>query len=430
MGFTGEDRLTPFVAKYKEGWFIEDVDGNVFLDWNTGWTAAPLGYGNIEVLEAAEQALREYGHECVDFVRPHWNYVLAEKLLEIAPEPLCRVFYDTTGTEVAENSVRIQREAAGPGRPFVITFFGSFHGGNYGTGAMGPHTPHYTRGVEEFVHGWINVPFPTCYRCHYRMKYPACDLACLKYIDEFILRYKTSADRIAGVMVEWIQGENGCAIPPDEWPQRLYQMCKEYDWILNNDEVQEGMGRTGRWFAIEHYPGVQAELLSLGKSLCGGLIPIACCLGSERMSEAAGHQYLGGTYAGSPAGCAAAAKTIEIMQRDRVLDNVVALEKVALEKLGALVDKYEIVGDVRVKGAYMAVEFVEDKETKKPAVSMTREIVRLMCQKGVIPIAEADKCWIRPTPALNMPPELFALGCDIVEECVREVSLKYGKGLR
>ena len=418
-----------FVARLKKDWFIEDVDGNVYLDWNTGWTAAPLGFGQEEVLAAAESAMRTYGHECIDSVLPEWAFVLAERLVEIAPPGLTRVYYDTTGSEVAENSVRIQREAAGPSRPWIITFFGNFHGGNYGTGAMGPHHPHYTHGVEEFVHGWINVPYPTCYRCPYHLSYPSCNMACLDYIEEMVLRYKAEPETIAGVIFEVIQGENGVQIPPPEWPGRLSALCRKYGWSLNNDEVQEGLGRTGKWFAIEHYEGAEADLLSLGKSLSGGLIPIAACLGTDAMSEAAGRLYLGGTFAGSPVGCAAAAKTIEIMQRDRVLDNVAELERVALEKLKPLVDRYEAVGDVRVKGAYMAVEFVRDKQSKEPDREFAAAVARELVQRGVVPIYEGEFPWIRPTPALNMPPELFARGCEIFEETVADLSRERGRGV-
>ena len=135
-----------------------------------------------------------------------------------APPPLTKVVYDTTGSEVVENAVRIMREAAGPGRPFVITFLGSFHGGNYGTGAMGPHNAHYNHAIEPFMSGWINVPFPTCYRCPYHLEHPACDLACLDYIEEMIIKYKATPDSIAGVNVEFIQGENGVQIPPPSGP--------------------------------------------------------------------------------------------------------------------------------------------------------------------------------------------------------------------
>ena len=158
-------------------------------------------------------------------------------------------------------------------------------------------------------------------------------------------------------------------------------------------------------------------------------MPLACTLGSDRMSEPAGELYTGGTFAGNPAACLMATKLLEIMERDRVLDNVAELEKVAKAKFGAMKDKYEIVGDVRVIGAYMCVELVEDKDTKEPAHDLTREIVYAMERRGVVPIYEPAFNYFRPTPALNQPPELFALGCDIVEECVAEVSKAHAKGV-
>ena len=162
-----------FVSRYRDGWFLEDVDGNRYIDWLAGWASSPLGGNHPELVEAAHTALKEYGTECLSSLTTSHQYELAEKLVEIAPKPLTKVVYDTTGSEVVENAVRIMREAAGPSRPFVITFLGSFHGGNYGTGAMGPHNAHYNHGIEPFMSGWINVPFPTCYRCPYHLDYPS-----------------------------------------------------------------------------------------------------------------------------------------------------------------------------------------------------------------------------------------------------------------
>jgi 4-aminobutyrate aminotransferase len=418
-----------FVSRYRDGWFVEDVDGNRYLDWVDGWASAPLGGNHPELVEAAAQGLREYGTECLSAIRTEHQWALAEKLHELAPAPLTRTLFDTTGSEVAENAVRVMREAAGPSRPFVITFLGSFHGGNYGTGSMGPHTPHYAHRIEPFMSGFINVPFPTCYRCPFRMEYPSCELACLDYVEDQVLRYKAGPETIAGVAVELIQGENGIQIPPPDWPARLDALCRKYGWILYNDEVQEGVGRTGRWFAIEHFDGIQADLLSLAKGLSGGLIPLAATLASDAVAEPAAEIYTGGTFAGNPAACLVATRLFEIMERDRVLDNVVALEEIARTRFGALRDRYQIVGDVRVIGAYMCLEFVEDKVTKAPAHDLTREIAYAMERRGVVPIFDPLLSHIRPTPALNQPPELFSLGCDILEACVDEVSRAHGKGI-
>jgi 4-aminobutyrate aminotransferase-like enzyme len=429
IGLSDGKSLVPFVSRYRDGWFLEDVDGNRYIDWVSGWAAAPLGGNHPELVEAAHRAMKEYGTECLSAIKTWHQIEFAEKLLSLAPAPLKGVLFDTTGSEVAENAVRVMREAAGPSRPFVITFLGSFHGGNYGTGAMGPHQPHYAHGIAPFMSGWINVPFPTCYRCPYGLEYPGCDIACLSYTEELILKYQADPEAIAGVAVELVQGENGVQIPPPEWPGRLSALCKKYGWILYNDEVQEGLGRTGTFFATEHWPEVETELLSLGKGSSGGLIPICYTLGSERMSQAASRIYTGGTFAGSPVGCAVGLKLIEVIQRDEVLGNVLELERIAKERFGAMKERYEIVGDVRVIGAYQCIEFVQDKDSKEPARDLAQEINDRMVQLGVVSICEPAFSYIRPTPALNMPPELFSVGCDIVEQAIDEVSHAHGKGI-
>jgi 4-aminobutyrate aminotransferase-like enzyme len=428
VGLAGE-YPHPFVAAARDGWFLEDVDGNRYLDWVNGWASAPLGGGHPELVEAAAKAMREYGTECIGGIRARHLWDLAERLVEFAPPGLSTILYDTTGSEMVESAVRVMREAAGPSRPFVLTFYGSFHGGNYGTGAMGPHLGHYNHWIEPFVGGWINAPFPTCYRCPYGMDRETCGSACLGFIEDIILRYKATPESIAGVAVEFIEGENGVQIPPPDWPGKLSELCRKHGWILFNDEVQEGLGRTGKWFSLEHYEGVECELLTLGKGTSGGLVPICYTLAAPRLSEAASHIYTGGTFAGSPVGCAVGVKLLEIMRRDRVLENVVELERVAMERFGALHERYEIVGDVRVLGAYMAVEFVHDRDSKEPAHDLAGEVVRRMVEHGVVPIWEDSYPWFRPTPALNMPPELFAVGCDVVEEAVAAVSARYDKGV-
>ena len=147
------------------------------------------------------------------------------------------------------------------------------------------------------------------------------------------------------------------------------------------------------------------------------------------MSDPASRIYTGGTFAGSPVGCAVGVKLIEVMERDRVLDNVLELERIAKERFGALKERYEIVGDVRVIGAYMCMEFVEDRDSKEPARQIAQEIGERMVELGVVSIYEPAFSYIRPTPALNMPPELFALGCDLVEQAVDEVSRTHAKGI-
>ncbi len=422
------NRVIPFVTRRKEGWAIEDLDGNRYIDMATGWASTPLGAGHEDVLRASVQALWESGGiECTSYITNYYIVELAEKLLEIAPSNLTRVAPDTTGTEAVEAALRLAREQTG--RHFIISFHGAFHGGNYGAGAAGPTSPDVGRGIREFMHGFIHVPYPTCYRCPFRQTYPECGLACLHYIDDVILRYEVAPDQVAGVLFEPIQGENGVQIPPDGWMEGLFALARKYDWVLIDDEVQTGFGRTGKMWAIEHWPEVEIDLMPLAKALSGGALPIAAVLGTERAMTASDDIYLGGTFAWQPAACAGALAGIEALQRERVLDNVAELERIAQEVMLPWVERYEVVGDVRIKGVYIAVEFVYDKETKAPGRDIAAAVHDRAVRKGLVPIYERTIWWIRLLPALNMPPALFRKGLDLLEEAIYETSKEYALGV-
>ena len=422
------DKDVPFIMRRKKGWTIEDVDGNRYIDMVTGWASTPLGAGYEPVLQRAVDVLWESGGiECTDYVTDIHLFELAEKLVEITPPNLTRVAPDTTGTEAVEAALRLAREQTG--RYFIITFHGSFHGGNYGAAGAGPTSPDVTRGIKEYIHGFIHAPYPTCYRCPLKQTYPECGLACLAWIEDVILRYETGPEQIAGVLYEPIQGENGVYIPPEGWMEGLHELGKKYGWVMINDEVQTGFGRTGKMFAIEHWPGVEAQLMPLAKAITGGALPIAAVMGTEEAMTASDEIYLGGTFAWQPAACAGAVAGIEALEREKALENVARLEQVALERLGSLVGRYEILGDVRIKGLYIALEFVEDKESKQPAPAITREIHRECIRRGLVLIDEEGIWWLRLLPALNMPEPLFRKACDIIEESIAVVSRKHGKGV-
>jgi 4-aminobutyrate aminotransferase-like enzyme len=419
------DKDVPFIVRRKKDWILEDVDGNRFIDTATGWASTPLGAVHDDVTQATVAALWESGIECTDYVTFSHLFPLAEKLVAISPARLTRVAPDTTGTEAVESAVRLMRQASG--QPFVITFYGGFHGGNYGTGAAGPLEPSITHGISQFVVGYIYAPYPYCYRCPFKMTHPDCDLWCLDYIENTILRYETTADQIAGLLIEPVEGEAGVIIPPDDYFPRLRSLCDKYGWYLCADEVQTGFGRTGKMFCVEHWD-VEPDVMPLAKGLSGGALPIAAVLGSEELLAEC-ELYLGGTFAWHPAACVGALKSIEVMERDQVLDHVADLELLALDKLGPLVSKYEIVGDVRITGLYIALEFVKDKHTKEPAAELTREIHFGCIRRGLVPVHEEGLWWIRLYPALNMPHTTFATACDIVEAAIEDVCRRHGLGI-
>jgi 4-aminobutyrate aminotransferase-like enzyme len=416
-----ENKDVPFIARRKRDWVIEDVDGNRFIDMATGWASTPLGAANSEVTQAAVDALWETGVECTDYITFQHLFPLAEKLVAISPARLARVAPVTTGTEAVETAVRMMREASG--RRFVITFYGGFHGGSYGTGTAGPLEPGITRGINPYTTGYVYAPYPYCYRCPFKMSHPDCNLWCLDYIENTILRYETTAEDIAGLLIEPVEGEAGVIIPPDDYFPRLRSLCDKYGWYLCADEVQTGFGRTGPMFCMQRWQ-VEPDAMPLAKALSGGALPIGAVLGSaELLAEC--ELYLGGTFAWHPAACAAALTGIQIIERDHVLKNVEVLERIALERLEPLVQRYEIVGDVRVIGLYIALEFVKDKLTKEPAAALTREIHAECLRNGLVPIHEHGLWWIRLYPALNMPIGTFRQGIDILCEAIDQVSQRY-----
>jgi 4-aminobutyrate aminotransferase-like enzyme len=412
----------PFIVRRKKGWVLEDVDGNRYIDMATGWASTPLGAANEEVTQAATDALWESGIECTDYVTFEHLFPLAEKLVAISPRRLTRVAPDTTGTEAVEAAVRLMREAAG--RPFVITFYGGFHGGNYGTGAAGPLEPSITRGIKQFTLGYIYAPYPYCYRCPFKLTHPECGLWCLDYIENTILRYETSPDQVAGVLIEPVEGEAGVIIPPDDYFPRLRELCDKHGWYLCADEVQTGFGRTGKMFCLEHWD-VEPDVMPLAKGLSGGALPIAAVLGSEPLL-ADSELYLGGTFAWHPAACAGALKGIEILERDQVLEHVALLERMAKSRLGPLASDYQIVGDVRIMGVYIALEFVREKASKEPAPALTREVHLECIQRGLLPVHENGLWWLRLYPALNMPEGTLDDGLSILVEAIKHVSRTRG----
>ena len=307
----------------------------------------------------------------------------------------------------------------------ILARYRSYHGATYGAITLtgDPRRPP----VEPALPGVIHILDPYCYRCPVKLTHPDCDLWCLDYIENTILRYETTADQIAGLLIEPIEGEAGVIIPPDDYFPRLRALCDKYGWYLCADEVQTGFGRTGTMFCVEYWD-VEPDVMPLAKALSGGALPIAAVLSTEELLAEC-ELYLGGTFAWHPAACVGALKGIEVMERDQVLKHVADLEHTALDRLGPLAAKYQIVGDVRIKGLFIALEFVKDKDSKEPAEELTREIHHECVRRGLVPVHERGLWWLRLYPALNIPRSTFTAACDILEAAIEAVSRKHGLGI-
>jgi 4-aminobutyrate aminotransferase-like enzyme len=408
-----------FIAKSLQGSLIEDVDGNRFIDFGSGWATNNVGNCNPEVVEAVNAAMRQAGVVCwTSAANSVQRLELAEKLLAVCPKRTSKVVFLTTGTEAVEGALRIMRRATG--RPFVLSFYGQYHGLSYGALAAGPLEAYLRDDVAPFVNGFVHVPYPYVYRTPLRSRTGGPGQAALEFIDEFIVRYAVPPEKIAGVLVEPVVGEAGVWVPPDDFLPGLRAMCDRHGWILCIDEVQSGFGRCGKWWALEHW-NVEPDLMVIGKGLSGGSMPIAAVAGSAEVMDRA-DAFVAGTYAGHPAGCAAGVKAIEIIRRDNLLEYATTLGAHGLKRLQQMKEKYPIIGEVRGKGLWLAVEFVKDRETKERNFEAAAAVNRECLKNGLYYIADSIAWFARIQPPLNIPRDLFDQGLDILEEAIAVAS--------
>jgi 4-aminobutyrate aminotransferase/4-aminobutyrate aminotransferase/(S)-3-amino-2-methylpropionate transaminase len=412
--------LVPFIEARKRGYLIEDLDGNTFADHIGGWGSSPFGPTPPTIKQAMERAWDAHGMEISVFVPVATTLALAEKLAAIAPSPLQRIQYSVSGTLAVEGAVKHMREASG--RPLIITFGGQYHGeSTYFAAGVSSDISNVTSGSTQYVPGVVMIPYPNRFRSAFRRgPGPYDDCETLDYLD-YLLVQQVHPGQVAGVLIEPVLGEGGIHVPSQAFWDRLAATCRKWGWILCIDEVQTCMGRCGEMFAVQRWRGLEPDMLLLGKSFCGGGQPIAAILGSEAVM---GHSrlVLGSTYGWVPAAAAGALAGIELIEAGGVLENARRLERIFLEEMGPLRDQIEQVGDVRACGALMALEFVQDRPSIRPAQAFQRQVHQACLRNGVLGISQVGKWHYRLQPALTMTPAVFRDSCRRIQEAVREVA--------
>lgn len=410
----------PFVMARKSDWIIEDVDGNTFADHVAVWGSTPLGAHPAAAGEAVARAMERYGMEITDYVMSEPALALAERLLEIAPPGITRVAPAISGTEAVEGGVKLAREATG--RPMILGFYGQYHGeSTYLTAAASTDLSEVTSNNAQYVSGMVFAPYPNRFRAPFHTgPGPYDEGMYVDFIEEYVLVHQVEPDQIAGVLIEPVVGEGGILAPSAGFWARLTALCRRYGWKLILDEVQTGMGRCGTMFAAEVW-GLEPDILLLGKGFAGGGQPIAAVLATDDVMADCDTQ-AGGTFAWTPAACAGALANIDAILDEHALDNARVLGEIAREELGPLVERHAQVGDVRVIGAWVGVEFVTDKTTISPAPAFHAAVHQAVLRRGVLGITQWGKWVYRLQPAINMPPELFRWSCRQLAEAIAEVA--------
>jgi len=265
--------------------------------------------------------------------------------------------------------------------------------------------------------GVTHVPYPNCYRCPFKLSYPDCDYWCVDFIDEMVLQKYVPPEEVAGILFEPIQGEGGYVVPPPEYLQRLKRIADKYGLLMIDDEIQAGVGRTGRWFAIEHWK-VEPDIVCIAKSIASGL-PLGAIVSRARLMDWEGGSHAS-TFGGNPLSCVAALALIDVIKEENLLENATKQGNYIMKRLENLKDECEVLGDVRGKGMMIGAEIVEDKDTKKPAGEKAKEIM-LRCWKRGIAIITCGVSTLRIAPPLIITRELVDAGMDIVEDVIKEV---------
>lgn len=410
----------PFVMDYGKGSWLWDVDGNRFLDFMAGIAVNSTGHAHPEVVKAIQEQAEKFLHISSDFY--HQGMVsLGEKLDEIAPMQEAAVtFMTNSGTESVETALKLARYHTG--RTNFIGFTGGFHGRTMGAVTMTASKSLYHRGFYPLMNGVLHAPFPNPYRPILERK-PGEDYgqAVVRYIEEQLFKQIVPAEEVAAILVEPIQGEGGYIVPPAGFFPALRELCDKYDILLIADEVQSGMGRTGKWWAIENF-GVEPDIFTSAKGIASG-VPLGACVARKSIMtwERGTH---GNTYGGNPLACAAALKTIELIERE-YLQNAAEVGQYALDALAEIAARHPSIGEVRGIGMMIGVEFVTDKTTKEPADKLRDAVVHNAFERGLLLLGCA-KSVIRIAPPLSMSKAEMDEGLKIFEESIALAEKTFG----
>jgi 4-aminobutyrate aminotransferase / (S)-3-amino-2-methylpropionate transaminase / 5-aminovalerate transaminase len=415
----GPYHATPIFAARCEGAVIEDVDGNRYLDFAGGIGCLNSGHRPPEIDSAIRAQLEKYLHLCFS-VTPYEGYVaVAEKLNALAPGKFAKkTLLVNSGAEAVENAVKIAR--AYTKRPSVITFNDAFHGRTMMALSLTSKTHPYKAGFEPFPGDVYRLPYAYCYRCSYGLTYPSCKLACASALEDAFKRV-VAPESVAAVIAEPVLGEGGFVVPPKEFYSIVGEICRKYGILFIADEVQSGIARTGKYFAIEHY-GVEPDLITSAKSLGGGL-PLAAVIGRAEIMDAAGVGGLGGTFGGNPLSCAAALAALDIIEKQGLLTRSTHLGH-RFEQRGKQWQKqFSIIGEVRGLGGMCGIELVKDAATREPHADATKKIAQYCYEHGLITITAGTYGNVmRILVPLVVTDEQFDEGLDVLEAALAHVS--------
>ncbi len=400
----------PCVAEKGRGVILEDIDGNEFLDFCSGIAVCSTGHCHPQVVQAikdqADNLLHMSGTDFYYTVQSE----LAKKLVENAPgNSGKRVFFTNSGAEAVEAAIKLARYNTK--RTRLLAYTGAFHGRTYGALSLTGSKVVQKAGFSPLLPDVTHIPYPYCYRCIFGQKYGSCNFECVKYLENTIFEKTVPPEEVAAVFFEPIQGEGGYIVPPKEYVDSLKKLSEKHGFLIVADEIQAGMGRTGKFFASEHY-GLEPDIICVAKGIASGMPLGAIIAKSDVMNWPYGSH--ASTFGGNPVSCAAALKTIELLEAE-LIENAATMGEYLIGRLEEMAAEYPFIGDVRGKGLMVGIEIIKDDESLDPDAQKRNEILDKAFYKGLI-ILGCGPNSIRFAPALVVEKEHIDCCLDILKQ--------------
>lgn len=411
-------REYPLVASIGRGATVEDVDGNTFLDFAAGIATVATGHCHPDVVAAIQkQAARLIHMSCTDFYY-EGMVELAEKLASIAPGPdKKKVYFGNSGTEAIEAAMKLARYHTR--RDKFIAFYGCFHGRTMGSLALTASKSVQRRGFGSLVPGVFHAPFPNSYRATESVRPESAAEDAIAYIEDVLFSKVVDPRDVAGIVIEPIQGEGGYVPAPDRFLVELQRLCRQHGILLIVDEVQSGMGRTGKWWACE-YAGIEPDILCTAKGIASGM-PLSAMIARESIMdwERGAHA---STFGGNPVSVAAALITLGLIERN-YMTNAVRMGAYIIRHTADWRKRHRIVGDIRGRGLMIGIEFVHDQDTKEKAPDLRDRIIQMAFQKGLLVLGAGENS-IRLSPPLMIEEEQAGFAVAALDACISSVEGK------
>jgi len=415
----GVPATAPVYAARARNAVITDVEGRDYIDFAAGIGVMNVGHCHPKVVEALKDQAELFSHTCFGLTGYESYVRLAEKLDRLTPGGFeKRTFFINSGAEAVENAIKVARYATG--RKSIIAFEDGFHGRTYMTLSLTSQVDPYKVGFGPYASDVYRIPYAYCYRCPLALTYPGCGCGCASLLENAFDKH-VNADDVAAVIAEPVQGEGGFIVPPPEYMGKIKKICEERGILLIADEIQSGLGRTGRWFAMEHW-GVTPDIVVTAKALGAGL-PIAGVTGRQEIMDTVHPSGVGTTFGGNPLACRAGLAVFDIVESEDLLARATTVGERIRERFRAMQARYPAIGDVRGLGGMAAMEFVEDRETKKPAGDLAKAYRAKLYENGVVNIgAGTYHNVIRILVPLTIEDSTLDRGLDIMEQTMAQVS--------